>query len=262
MKPRMWLAIAWLALALLPACATSPMRPTADLAMDAWRQGDLTQARRLLERAIRQQPDNLEARYNLAWLLEEQGFEDDAAALYEENLKRGMHLPSVINLAVHYQKRGLIDRAGALLENACRVLPHEATPRYMLAQLMHQTGREQAAEHYFLEALRTDAHNALAHVFYARWLASRGKLDLATRQARQAVALAPTCAACWRALGDILIKQRLPGKAIEAYQRSLAIEPDTETRRRLINALREAGEKERAERMNEALEAALAKEIQ
>ncbi|RMG93074.1 MAG: tetratricopeptide repeat protein [Zetaproteobacteria bacterium] len=253
------LLIGWFVLALLSACVSSPMRPTADLAMDAWKQGDLTQARRLLEKAVRQHPENLQARYNLAWLLEEQGHEDDAAALYEENLQHGMHLPSVINLAVHYQRHGAIDKAIQLLERACVALPHEATPRYVLAQLMHQTGDEKAAEHYFQEALQADVNNPLAHIFYARWLASRDMIDPAIREARQATKLAPTCAVCWRILGDVLMRHRRARRAIEAYQRSLAIEPDTKTRQQLIAALQAAGEKERAQRMHEALEAASGK---
>ena len=73
-------------------------------------------------------PGNLEARYNLAVLLEDIHHQQQALTLYEENLTYVWHLPSIINLAAILQQQGKTAQARLWLQKATKKIKHEATP--------------------------------------------------------------------------------------------------------------------------------------
>jgi len=248
-----------LALALmagLAGCAT-PM-PTTDpvlLAQQRWQQGRNSEAIRLLLAYVRRHPTQQDARYNLALFLAQQGQTERAIRLYRDNLAIGPHLASQVNLALLLAQRHENDAALAVLQAARRAFPHRALPAYLIGQLQWRQGRNSAAEQAFRQALAAEPDNALAHLHYARFLAATHRLRDALNQARQAVHLAPDCAACWRIDAQLLRKHGQVQQAIAAYQRSLAIQPDIHTRKQLIALLEQTGDHARAARMRAALQA-------
>lgn len=241
---------------LLPACAPSKKPATPfDTAMEHRARGEFTEYRRALEHELTIRPGNLDARYNLAILLEDAGHIDDAKQLYEENLRRGHHLPSAINLALLLRRKGDSKAAEQLLLQTAAHFKREATPWYLLADISSEKKRVTEANERFGKAISADPHNGFARLYYARFLSKQGRLKEAEQEGNKAVQLLPDCAPCWRSLGDILKHSGKKKGALAAYQRSLAIEPDNRTRQKLIDTLQAMGQNERARLMQKALNA-------
>lgn len=219
------------------------------------KKGEWTEARRALESELVIHPKNLEARYNLALLLQQAGHYDQELELYQQNMVHGWHLPTVTNLSAVYVANGNTAQARALLEKAVKRYRNEATPRYLLAELDEKAGNLTQAEVWYKKSLRADPLNGFAHIRYARFQAQRGQLDLALKHALRATRLQPTSASCLAIAGDVQIQRKEYGDALESYQKSLAIQPNPETRQKLIDVLHLLGNHDRAKRMQKALDA-------
>ena len=217
--------------------------------------GEWTEARRAFESELVVHPKNLEARYNLALLLQQAGHTDQELKLYQKNMELGWHLPTVANLSAVYVAQGKTTEARALLEKAVKRFRHEATPRYLLAELDENDGKMAQAKKWHEKALRADPLNGFAHIRYARFLEQQGTLDLALKHALRATRLQPTSAYCLTIRGNIQLRKKEYGDALESYQKSLAIHPNPETRQKLIDVLHLQGQHERADRMQKALNA-------
>ena len=241
-------------LALLGGCAVE--RPPSPLAASQryYEAGQETEARRVLEHELVLHPDNLTARYNLAVLLMRIGHTDAARALYEENMRRGWHLPTVVNLSALDVAAGRDAQARQLLEAATRHFPHEAVPWYLLANLAEIHKQMDVARRDFAQAIKADAKNGYAQIRYARFLAGQGDLTAALAHSKRAVALLPQVGPAWRIRGDILSQAGQYDAALAAYQKSAAFDPDIAIRKRIIATLHKLGKNARAARMQQALE--------
>lgn len=217
--------------------------------------GQTTEARRTLESELRIRPDNVEARYNLAILLEQAGHKSDAISLYRENFATSRHLPSLANLASALKESGKTTEAQQWLEKGTTVLKHEATPWYMLAAISEQQGNITQATTQHRKALKADPLNGYAYLHYAAFQSRHKLADHGIKQGDKATRLLPDCAPCWRMYGDILRYSRMQQKALTAYQRSLAIDPSKQTRQQLISTLRSLGYKQRADQIQRGLDA-------
>jgi tetratricopeptide (TPR) repeat protein len=217
--------------------------------------GQHTEARRALKSELHLRPGNIEARYNLAVLLEEIHHPQQALTLYEKNLTYTWHLPSIINLAGILLQQGKMELARLWLQKATKKIKYEATPWYMLAAIAEKDGSPLKAVSLYKRALKTDPLNGFAYLHYADFQSRHGKAGKGLKYAAKASRLLPDCGPCWRKYGDILRMAGQKRHAVEAFQRSLAIQPDNKTRQRLIDTLRNLGQHERAERMQQALNA-------
>jgi Tfp pilus assembly protein PilF len=216
---------------------------------------EFTEARRSFETVLVTKPKNLEARYNLALLLQKSGHGDLELELYEKNMTYGWHLPTVVNLSSIYIADGKEAEAYALLKRAAKRFRSEATPCYLLAELDAAAGKSDAADKWFRQALKADPLNGFAHIRYARFLAQQKRGKEALKHANRAIKLQPECMMCLNILGDIQAKEASYSSAVASYQMSLSIEPLATTRQRLIDTLHKLGEHERAEGMQKALDA-------
>jgi tetratricopeptide (TPR) repeat protein len=218
-------------------------------------QGQWTEARRAWQSALVQNSKNLNARYHLAQILEKAGHPSDAQALYEKNIQIGKHLNTTITLAQLYIHNGKRSDAIKLLKKATKVFRNEAVPWYLLAELAIQDKHLKQSQYYFKKSLKADPINAFAHLRYARFLSNQNKHSQAIKHAKKALRIKKTCAPCWRIYGDILEAANKPQDALQAYQQSLAIQPNNDARQHLINVLQQLGEHQRAKRMQQALDA-------
>ena len=218
-------------------------------------QKQIPEARRALERDLRMHPGNLETRYLLAVLLQDIDHQSEAETLYRKNLERSWHLPSLINLAALLQRRGEVTKAQAWLESATKHMRHEAAPWYLLAAISEQNGDSSLAREQFRQATRADPLNGFAWLRFATFQARNHLDDSGIKYAKKAIRLLADCAICWRKYGDIMTENHRNRDALTAYQRSLAIHPDAGTRQQLINTLRRLGQRSRADRMQQALDA-------
>ncbi len=214
-----------------------------------------TEARRAFELELISHPKNLHARYNLALLLHQAGHDEQALELYKKNMALGWHLPTVVNLSNIYIARKNISQAQRLLEKAAKRFRNEATPRYLLAELEEKANHIKPARQWYKQALRADPLNGFAHIRYARFLTQQGESKLAFKHAYRAIQLQPKCSTCLNILGDIQAQHKKYNLAIESYQKSLALNPASDTRQKFINVLHQIGKHERANRMQRALDA-------
>jgi len=218
--------------------------------------GQISEARRALRSELRMRPDHIEARYNLAVLLQEIGHDDEALALYQQNLAIAWHLPSVVNLSYLLQQQGKRNQARRLLIKSTTKLRDEAAPWYLLAALSEKAGDQRQAKKRFHKAIKVDPLNGFAWLhlaeFQSRHQRARQTIKQATKSAAKAIRLLPACAPCWRVYGEILEHNKAHEKALHAYQRSLAIQPSNKTRKLLIRTLRSLGENKRADIMQRA----------
>ncbi|HXH65366.1 MAG TPA: tetratricopeptide repeat protein [Mariprofundaceae bacterium] len=169
-------------------------------------------------------------------------------------MRHGWHLPTVVNLSVLYAEAKEPDRARQLLQDAAGHFQHEAVPWYLLAKMDAQAGHVAAARQDFEQAIHADPKNGYAHIRYARFLAAHGEIAAALTHSTRAVALLPDIASCWMIHGDILIQAGKYDAALIAYQKSAALDPDVDVRRRIVAALRKLGDNARAERLEQALQ--------
>lgn len=207
-----------------------------------------------MQKELDVRPDNLDARYDLAVLLQRIGYEKDAIKLYKENLERGRHLPSTVNLSAIYLRHGHRDQAIRLLKEATRAFRHEAVPWYLLARIASQDGDKELAGRDYRRALKADPLNGFAHIRYARFLASQGHIRTAVKHARRATKLLPECAECFKILGDIQTKKGSYKKALTAYQKSAALSPKRALHERIAETFEKLGEHERADNIRRALQ--------
>ncbi|WP_171966446.1 tetratricopeptide repeat protein [Mariprofundus micogutta] len=235
----------------IPARAETPFQA----ALQYIESGQITEARRALESELRLRPDNLEARYNLAILLERIGHRDESETLYKTNINTGRHLPSVINLAGLLQDKGHFNEATHLLESATRQFKSEATPWYLLAQMAEKNGTQIEAIRLFQKALKADPLNGFAYLAFADYQSRHHMKGSGLKHGAKASRLLSTCAPCLRKYGDILHRAKKDKDALIAYQHSLAIDPNDKTRQQLVIALRSLGQHRRAEHIQRGLDA-------
>jgi len=241
-------------LVLLGGCATASKPPTPFIAAQRYYEaGKETEARRALESELAIRPNNLDARYNLAVLLTRIGHKNEARKLYEDNMRRGWHLPTVVNLSVLYRQAGKAERAQRLLQQATKHFPNEAVPWYMLAETAFHDGHIAEARRDFEQAIRADPKNGYARIRYARFLAAQGDISRAIAQGSRAVALLPDVASCWMIDGDILSQGGKYDAALIAYQKSAALNPTLEVRTHIVAVLRKLGDNVRADHIEQAL---------
>jgi len=214
-----------------------------------------TEARRAWQSELIQHPQNLDARYHLAKILERAGHQLDAQALYEKNMQLGKHLATTIALYQIYLTQNKRLQTTILLKKATRQFKHEAVPWYLLAELSLQDKQLKQAQAYFYKSLKADPLNGFAHLRYAQFLSHQQKYHQAIVHAKKALRLKKTCASCWKIYGDILHAAKKPEAALQAYQHSLAMKPKHQTRQHMIDVLQELGEHQRARRMQQALDA-------
>ena len=219
--------------------------------------GQHTEARRALESELRMRPENVEARYNLAILLEEAKHPDEAFALYKENLEYAWHLPSIINMAAILEQQGKTGQARSWLEKAAKKIKHEATPWYLLAAMAEKEGKIGEAESLYRKSLRVDPLNGFAHLRFAAFQARHNLSDNGVNHGDKATRLLPHCAPCWQQYGDILRKAGKDKEALDAFQHSLAIHPEKNTRLKLIKTLRDLGQDKQADKMQRSLDTQL-----
>jgi len=225
-----------LPLCVCAACASTKAPSYFEAAIEHHDAGRETEARRDLRMELEKRPENLEARYDLAVLLENIARDDDARQLYEENMRRGMHLPTVVNLSALHRRQNERAMATRLLAQAAKHFTSEAVPFYLLADMAVEDGDGEMAEKMFKRAIAADGINGFARIRYATFLFERGRMDEAQKHARRAVDILPFCASCWRTLGDMLVVAGDGKHALEAFQRSAAIEPGENIRQRIEQA--------------------------
>jgi Flp pilus assembly protein TadD/predicted AlkP superfamily phosphohydrolase/phosphomutase len=233
----------------------------------------LEEAEAWYRRSIEADPYFMGAYNNLALVYQEQGKIDAAIELYEQARGRSPGNAVVLNnLASLYYATGDLDEARLLWEQAVRFDPGYPSPFNNLAGIAISEGRYEDAEQLLAMALKLNEdygdariNLALVHEARERWDDARRELDLALRdpvarvnartqlgildlrQGRpvdavehllEASELSPRNTTALNALGEAYRQLGLTEQAIDAWSRSLSLDPSQTPIQQSLDELR------------------------
>ncbi len=140
-----------------------------------------------LDLSLQRDPDSVEARYERAGLLREQGLFEEAKRDYLELLRRTPTDFGVLNdFGTLALKAGHKDAARSLFSEAVRHHPNNPNGQVNLANLLLAVGEQEQARIHFEAALRTDPDHIHAHRGMGNLLAEIGDAAGARRHRDQA----------------------------------------------------------------------------
>ena len=172
-----------------------------------------------------------------------------AESVYKAVLDAAPDQPDALQLLGvlrHQQKK--TDEGIALMERACAVAPTSAEVFCNIGGVLLDAGRIAEAEDKLRHALQLDPAHPQARSNLIRLLNLNDRDDDAIIVCREGIAIAPGAAIFHKVLGDQLLKMHDYVKAMEAYRRSLELNPDdSASMNDLAICCRELGDPEEAE---------------
>ncbi|MEM1212617.1 MAG: tetratricopeptide repeat protein [Planctomycetota bacterium] len=164
----------------LPACVSkpgvTPIRSSFNQGVYHFQQGDYTAAAAAYRQALRNDPDDTRARFNLAVVLEAQArrtamgserlaLQDQAAELYEQlAAEDATNTRAAVSRAVIAHEAGQTDEAIAQLESLIDTNPNDPTPATALAAVLIDTGNADSAIDTLTAARRLDPGSVTVNV--------------------------------------------------------------------------------------------------
>ena len=232
-----------------------------DLGTQLQASGQVPEAIRLYEQALRLDPDLADAHINLGIALMQTGRIQEAIGQYEQALRikpdsskghnefgialaRLGRLPEATshweqalrikptyfeahnNLGNALAQTGKIKEAIAHYEQALRIKPNLAEAHYNLGTALAQTGKIKEAVAHFEQALRINPDYAEAHFNLGIALAQAGKIEEAIAHFGQALRIKPDYAEAHYNYGVALEQVGRVPEAIAQYTQALRIKPD------------------------------------
>jgi len=191
-------------------------------AADHRHNGDFGKAIEEFERAVELEPENASSHFNLADLLDAQGFHDQAAAQYRRAVQLDpAYKTAYNNFGFQYRSMGKLDRADEEYRRMLRWDPQNADAHYGLGEVLAAEQRwDEAMRQYRAELEITPAHaGALRGLGFVSL--KRKQWDEAITQFRRCIALKPNDGIGHFLLGEALFQQRRWDEALEAYRAAL-----------------------------------------
>jgi tetratricopeptide (TPR) repeat protein len=260
--------------------AQSQDHPAEDYLAEGLRALDAHQpaaAEPLLRKAVDAAPGDLQAEFNLALVLGMQGKDAEAVVFYRKVLELKPALYEAdLNLGVILLRDKQPGDALPLLKEASETKPAEFRPQLFYAQALYDTGDFAQAEQHFRTAAAIDANSAPASLGIARSLLKQSELaesepyfraaaslDSAyksallelgseydkTGQKEQAIAIYrefPSNEAATKRLTQLLLETNNALAAIPNLEAQVKRAPTTANRMALIDAYRQASQKDKA----------------
>ncbi len=178
-----------------------------------FQRGQINEAIRQCQEAIRLKPDYADAHSNLGNALLEKGQSDEAIRQYQEalRLKPDYELARA-NLGSAFGRKGQIDEAISQFQEALRLKPdyadaHYTQVHYNLGLAFDLKGQSDEAILQYQEALRWKPDYPEAHYKLGKGLFRKGQTDEAIRQLQEALRLKPDFAAARNSLDAVLAAQ-------------------------------------------------------
>lgn len=195
------------------------------LAVVAGQRGELDRALTLFDRAITAAPNLATLPYNKANALRDAGRNDEARAAYEAALAiEPKYADALLNLGALLQENGETASAIATFDTLLTIAPNAAQVHYNIGKCHHTQGRLDEAESALLKAAALDPAFADVHFALANVLADLDKPEQAVSHVKQAVSLKPNWAAAYSNWGNYLCDLDQHEAALEKYQHALALD--------------------------------------
>jgi Flp pilus assembly protein TadD len=208
-----------------------------------YKKGQLDEAIRQYEAAIRLKPDYPGAHNDLGNALDEQGQTDEAIRQYQEVIRlKPDYAEAHYNLGAVLDRKGQIDEAIRQFQEAVRLKPHYAQAHNSLGIALGRKGQMDEAIIQFREALRLEPDYVDAQynllLAPAAALGMKGQVDEAIRYLEEALKVKPDYPEAHNYLGTLLREQGRTGEAIRQFQEALRLKPEyADARKNLDSAL-------------------------
>ena len=109
---------------------------------------------------------------------------------------------------------------------AMRLDANDASVRYTLAKLYHDTGRLDSSIEELRSAIRLQPRNDEAHSLLGQYVAQRGEVDAGIAEVEKAISIRPNYWAHYFALGSALYAAGRFDKAVATFHRVTELQPD------------------------------------
>jgi tetratricopeptide (TPR) repeat protein len=198
-----------------------------NLGATLYKKGQIDEAIRELQEAVRLNPDYADTHNNLGAALEQKGQIDEAIRQYQEALRlKPDYADAHYNLGFTLGRIGQIDEAIRQFQEAIRLKPDHAEAHNNLGIALVMKGQIDEAIPQYQEALRLKPADAEPHNNLGAALGKKGLTDAAIKQYREALRLKPADARVHNNLGNALLTKGQIDEAISQYQEALNLKPD------------------------------------
>lgn len=196
------------------------------LGIELLRRGQVDEAIRHAQKAVRLDPGDAEAHNNLGNALLMQGQIDSAIRHFQEATRLKPQFPDAhCNLGFALDKKGLVEEAIRQLQEAIRLKPEFPVAHYNLGNALAKQGQSAEAIREYQETMRLKPDSALAHNNLGSQYLQQGQIDEAIRQFQEAIRLEPGYAEARYNLGNALIKKGQVDDAIRQLQEAVRLKP-------------------------------------
>jgi predicted O-linked N-acetylglucosamine transferase (SPINDLY family) len=203
--------------------------------------GRVDEGEAMIRRAIAMSPKNAGYYANLGYVLAESGRKEEAVAAFAQAVSLNPQDSGArLNLAHALREIGRLDDFVSEYRESFRLKPPSAEMLHEMGATLLKLKMLPEAINCYTQAvqLRPDVLE-LKDILYSALLDS-GRVEEAETIVRQLLALRPNDPSGWFKLGNLLHDQRHFAGAIDAYRKSLNIEPSIAARHNLGSALRGA----------------------
>lgn len=177
--------------------------------------------------AIKIDPNDADAHYNLGIALGNQGKYEEAITSYLEAIKIDSNYAIAHNnIGAMLEAQGKLEEATTSYRTAIKIDPDLVIAHYNLGASLGNQGKHEEEIASYREVIRIDSNYADAHYNLGVSLGNQGKHEEAIECYRQAIQVDPNYAIAHNNLGVSLENQGKYEEAIECYRRAIQIDPN------------------------------------
>jgi tetratricopeptide (TPR) repeat protein len=185
----------------------------------------------VLGEILKKRPDDLEARAQLAEILEGRGKLGEAAGQYEimlEHAPPDERLPLYKNLGYLYTKGGQSEKAVSAYLSAAKLDQKDPNLHYNLSALYEQLGRQKEADFYLDNAVTLNSDDLEGRLKLAERLVGKGDLEKARKYLSNILEQKPDSKQGLALMANILEQQGDNGGLRQVYGKILELDPKNE----------------------------------
>jgi tetratricopeptide (TPR) repeat protein len=195
-----------------------------------FKQVGTTQEKEAIEsrkQAIRIDPDDAKAHYNLGNAYDELGKYQEAIESHKQAIRIDPDYANAHNnLGIAYGKSGMYEEAIKSFKQAIRIDPDYAYAHDGLGYTFYELGKYQEAIKSYKQAIRIDPDGAYAHYNLGNAYIDSGRHEEAIKSFKQAIRIDPDDADAHYNLGLAYYELGRHEEAIESYKQAIRIDPD------------------------------------